>query len=566
MKGKKIFEILKLIIIAVVVLVFVQFLIDFERRKFLNIAIDLMLYTSIANIVVNIIENLVLRKRTLSSLSIVTSLWFGFLKFTNVFGYFLIQEGVFEKGFLIVLTSASLIFLALYGIRTVSELLNRSFKFRMRPYNIIALSFMSVIFVGSILLFMPVSQAPDSEPISLLDALFTATSAVCVTGLTVKDTGTYFSQFGQIIILIMLQIGGLGIMTFGAFFAQLLGQKISYHNKFTLQNAVNEMKISGTGRYIVAMILATFSIEFIGAALLFVRFIKLMPVQEAVYYSVFHAVSAFCNAGFGLYTDSLTIFRGDILVNLTVMALIVLGGIGFSVLVNVSRIVRKKTPFLSLHSKIVLLISGILILSGAVFVFLIEHNGAMAGLSIKEKILASFFTSVTSRTAGFNTIDMGVVSPATVVIVIILMFIGASPGSTGGGVKTTTFAVIISTIVHTIRERPVVTLIDREIPLEIIRKSLTIMILALTWILAVTTVMGAIEPFKAEQIAFEVVSAFGTVGLSTGITAQLSPVSKALIIVTMFIGRVGPLTLMASIGFLASPTSIRRPEERLLIG
>jgi trk system potassium uptake protein TrkH len=357
-----------------------------------------VLYVSLANIVVNVVDMIITKNKNISASPIVSSLWFGFLKFTNIYGSFLNESEIFTQGLLVVVTVISIAFLLLYSVRTISELTNRTFRFRMRPYSIIALSFASIIFVGTILLFLPVSHNVTTGPVSLLDSFFTATSPVCVPGLTVVDTGKDFSPYGHIVILLLIQIGGLGIMTFGAFFAQLLGQKFSFQNKFTLQNAVSEMKISGTGRYIIAMIIATFSFEFVGAALLFVRFIKLMAFPEAVYYSIFHAVSAFCNAGFGLYSDSLTIFRGDALVNFTVMGLIVLGGIGFSVILNLYRLFRRKTQFLSLHSKIALLVSGILIVVGAAAVFVLEYKGLMAGLPIKDKILSSLFASVTSRT------------------------------------------------------------------------------------------------------------------------------------------------------------------------
>lgn len=566
MTGKKVFEVLKLLAVAGAVFIFVRFIADIRQTQYMKLAVDIIFYTAIADVALNFLLQLLFRAYPLSSISFVTLLWFAFVKLTGVIDLFMKTYNMFEEGMIVVIVIISIVILILYAVRAVSIVSDQVIRLKTSPYFLIALSFLILIFIGAVLLYLPVSQSHEYKPLSIVDAVFTATSAVCVTGLTVQETGTFFSRFGQIVILTLIQIGGLGIMTFGAFFAQLIGQKTSYHSKYTLQNAVNEMKISGTGRYIVAMILTTFTVELIGAGLMFIRFVRLMPAGEAVYYSLFHSVSAFCNAGFGLYSDSLTIFRSDLLVNFAIMGLIVMGGIGFSVIVNVSRIIRGKTRFLTLHSKLVIVASSVLIVFGALSIFLLEHNGILKGLGIKDSILASFFTSITSRTAGFNTIDVGLLKPATLILIIMLMFIGASPGSTGGGIKTTTFSVVASTVLHTLRERPVVTVIDREVPLEIIRKAMTIFILALTWILFSTIIISYFESFSAERIAFEVVSAFGTVGLSTGITPQLSTVSKAVLIMTMFIGRVGPLTLIASIGFHAQPSLIRRPEERILIG
>ncbi|OHD56394.1 MAG: hypothetical protein A2Y33_00020 [Spirochaetes bacterium GWF1_51_8] len=436
------------------------------------------------------------------------------------------------------------------------------------PFTLIALSFASVILLGTVLLYLPVARNVQDVQITLIDAFFTATSAVCVTGLTVVDTGGYFSRFGQTVILGLVQVGGLGLMTLAGFFWTIMGEKMSLFNRFTTQNAVSDLSAKGTGRFISSIIISTLVIELFGAGLLFIRFAGEMPIGDAVYTSIFHAISAFCNAGFGLFSDSLMKYRGDWLINWTVMSLIFLGGIGFTVLVNVTRFLRTKDRHITMHSKLVLITSGLLIVFGAIIFFILENDNIYKNMGINETFLSSIFTSVTARTAGFNTIDYGLAKDASLLFLCVLMFIGASPGSTGGGIKTTTFTILIFTILNTLRERQAVTFMEREVTLVTVRKALTIFFLSFSWVMLVIVLVSSIEntKFPLSHVIFETISAFGTVGLSAGITAKLTDMSKIIITLTMFFGRIGPLGLVLALGIMAKKTQIQYPDEKILIG
>lgn len=446
---------------------------------------------------------------------------------------------------------------------------------KLKPPQIIVVSFLAAIFMGAVLLSMPfATQSGEKAP--LIDSLFTATSATCVTGLIVRDTGAYFSRFGKAVILLLLQMGGLGIMTFSTLFAVLLGRKLTIKDDVVIQRTVAANKVQNLATLMKYILFITLGIEFLGAGCLALRWMRVMdwPLGKVLTHSVFHAVSAFCNAGFSLFSTSFRSFLGDPYINSIMILLIITGGIGFVVILELPRFLRRK-PFyrVSIQTKIALTISLSLIFIGAAVFFLVEKNNAMTGLSIKEKMLGSFFQSVTARTAGFNTLNMASLAAPTLCFLAVLMFIGASPGSTGGGIKTCTFGVLLATLFSMSKNRKRVSLFKRTIPREVVRKSLVVVFLALAWIFIAVFLLTLVERPKAAaldnfflRMFFEVISAFGTVGLSTGITPTLSAAGKLIIIFTMFAGRIGPLTLAVAIALQSDKTTYSYPEEKIMIG
>lgn len=410
-----------------------------------------------------------------------------------------------------------------------------------------------------------------SGHISFVDALFTSTSAVCVTGLIVQDTPTYFTLTGQIIILVLIQLGGLGIMTFSTMILLVAGRKIAVTDRILVQEGFLPGAPRDFRSLVKSIFFFTFSIEFIGFLFLFLRFQKDLPLLKALYSSLFHAVSAFCNAGFSVFSNSLMSYRGDILVNLTVVFLIILGGLGFLVIHEAVRAIanlfKGVKVQISLHSKLVLLVTVVLILGSYLLFFLLEAGNSMKNFSLKEKILASLFQVVTPRTAGFNTMDLTALSTATVLVMILLMFIGASPGSTGGGVKTSTFGVVLAFIKSKIAARGSINIFYRTIPQENVVKAFTVISLALSLIFISSFLVLASQPaMLMKEVFFEVFSAFGTVGLSLGVTSSLSPLSKVAIVLTMYAGRIGPLTLLYAFSRRKALGKFEYVEERVMIG
>lgn len=427
------------------------------------------------------------------------------------------------------------------------------------------LGFLSAIAVGTILLNLPAASSTQKS-IGFINALFTATSATCVTGLIVLDTGKDFSTFGQSIILILLQCGGLGIMTMSTMFAFLVGKKISLKQRLIMQESLNQFSIGGLVRLAKYILIFTAVIEIVGATILFFYWQKTYPPLQALGLSVFHSISAFCNAGFSLFSDSLIRYKGDFAINLTFIILIILGGIGFLVLLELFQ--YRKKGILSLHAKLALKISFILTLVGFVIIFLIESQNisSMGNLDFSEKIYGSIFQSVTARTAGFNTIHIGSMQNATLFLMIILMFIGASPSSTGGGVKTTTFGLLILYVWSSLKGKEEIQIFKRRISQDIIVKALNVITLSLGLVIIMTILLSYTEGEDFIKVLFEVVSAFGTVGLSTGITSSLTIAGKIIIIVTMFAGRIGPLGLVLALIQKREPEMIRYPEEKIMVG
>ena len=443
---------------------------------------------------------------------------------------------------------------------------------QVNPAQMLALSFAGLIFVGTILLTFP-AATKDGYGASPLTALFTATSATCVTGLIVVDTGSYFSTFGQIVILSLIQLGGLGIMTFSTSLALIFGKRLGVKERATMQEvleAPDPASLIKIVRYIVKM---TFCTELIGATILFVRFkFVYQSVFQAAYYAIFHAISAFCNAGFALYSDSLTRFHGDLIVNFTITTLIIVGGIGFVVVSAVANRAHLKHGLrhglarLDVHSKLVLFTTAVLIVGGALAVFFFEFDHSLLALSMKDKLLAAYFQSVTTRTAGFNTIDIGHLRNVTLFIMMVWMFVGAAPGSTGGGIKVSTVGVLFLSIKAMLQERRDIEVFRRTIPQAIVYKSVAVTIVSLMLLSFFFSSLLASQNGRFVDLLFEAVSAFGTVGLSVGITPHLNAAGQAIIILLMFIGRLGPLTLAFAVGRHPKRSYLQYPQGRVMIG
>jgi trk system potassium uptake protein TrkH len=439
--------------------------------------------------------------------------------------------------------------------------------------QLIAVSFAGLLLVGGLLLSLPVAAAPGQD-ISFLDAVFTSTSAICVTGLIVVDTPIVFSTVGHVIIFLLIQIGGLGYMTVSTVLAAAIGRNISLHERLTLQEALNLDNREGLIRFAGVVLKLTLAFELTGAAILSARW---WPDYgpSAVWLGMFHSVSAFNNAGFSLWSDNLMRWRGDLTVNLVIMALIVAGGLGFVVLTELSR-VRTTHLKVSTHTAIVLAASSVLVIGGTLAFLVLEGSNprTLGALPWGERVLAALFQSVTARTAGFNTIDIGAMTQAGLFVTMALMFVGASPGGTGGGVKTTTFSITIAALWATVRGNPETMLFKRRVSQETVGKAFFICLIGF---LALNVVAGVILDSEGRDLMatlFETTSAFGTVGLSMGESGQpvslaafFTPVGKVMLVVMMFAGRVGPLTLAVALAHrLAQRPRIRYPEGKVLIG
>ncbi len=437
-------------------------------------------------------------------------------------------------------------------------------KRRIKPAEILALSFFVVIVLGTILLSLPQATS-NGKRLPLVNALFTATSATCVTGLTVVDTGSAFSYFGKTVIMFLIQIGGLGIMTMSTLFVLLVGKRVSLKERLVVQEALNHSTSEGVIVLLRYVLILTFTVEGAGALLLWLRWTGDGAIPHPFFYSVFHSVSAFCNSGFSLFENSLGNYRGDLLINFTVTSLVIVGGLGFAAVSNLSGYKPKK-GILTLHTKLVLRVTFSLIILAAVFIFFMERNNALADLTLKDKLLASYFQAVTPRTAGFSTIPIKEMTGASVFFIILLMFVGASPGSTGGGIKTSTFGILTATIWSMIKGREEVTLFKKTVPRDIVRRALAIFAVSFLSVLFLTLVLLITERCELRKVFFETASAFGTVGLSTGITSELSLLGRVIVIITMFMGRIGPLTLAIAIGQREYPVAYKYPEEKVMVG
>jgi trk system potassium uptake protein TrkH len=441
-------------------------------------------------------------------------------------------------------------------------------RYRFSYTQLIAISFIVVVLIGAFLLSLPISSRTH-EWTPFVDSLFTSTSAACVTGLAVYDTYTHWSLFGQIVLLILVQIGGLGFMTIMCFFAIVTKHHMSLYQRRLVMQAAGHVQLSGVITLVRKILIGTFLFEGIGTVLLAIRFCPMMGFWEGLYNGIFHSVMAFCNAGFDLMGkykmySSLMLFQSDVLVQTVIMALISIGGIGFFVWSDVLRwgIHFKKY---ALHTKMVLSMTLFLILSGAVGFFFLEYHESLAGLSLGDKILASFFQSVTTRTAGFNTIDQTAMRGGAVLSVVWIL-IGGSPGSTAGGIKTTTVLVAILITLATIRGKKSATIFKKRISDETVRQAFTIITIYIVLVFVATALLMVWEPITFSEAIFEVSSAVGTAGLTMDITPTLGSASKILLSLLIYVGRVGGYSFILVFATEKANPDMERPVEKFLVG
>ncbi|MGV8146198.1 MAG: TrkH family potassium uptake protein [Alkaliphilus sp.] len=443
-------------------------------------------------------------------------------------------------------------------------------KIKLAPTQVLVLGFAALILIGAMILNLPIASISGTS-IGFVDALFTATSAVCVTGLVVVDTGTHWTVFGKTVILILIQIGGLGFMTMGTMIVMLLGKKISLKDRLVMKEALNRNELSGVVRLTKYILLGTLIIQSAGAFLLSLKFIPEFGWTKGLAHSVFHSISAFCNAGFDIIGNgrSLMDYVDNIYVNIVIWVLIILGGLGFTVILDIIKF--KKFKKFSLHTKLVVFITVLLLGIGfVVFLFLEWGNSStLGGLGYGSRLAAAFFQSVTTRTAGFNTISTGELTNAAKLFTIMLMFIGGSPASTAGGVKTVTVGALIFMVYSVLRGRKETEMFGRRISTELVNRATTIVVIAMGVILSMTMILTITEynqPFI--NILFESVSAFATVGLSTGLTPELTGTGRIIVMLMMFVGRLGPLTVAFALANKLQKNNgkIRYPEENILVG
>lgn len=464
-----------------------------------------------------------------------------------------------------------------------SSLVLRKLQKKLSPAQIIALSFLLIIIIGGFLLSLPISHEKNVD-VSIIDAFFTSVSAVCVTGLVTLTTASTWSFFGKLVILILIQIGGLSLITIFTFFMVNIGKKISLKSRLAIQTAFNNSSLGGMVRMVMLVIKGTLICELVGAVLLFVSFLNQGIIwYQALFYGIFHSISAFCNAGFDIIGEkSLIPYSGSFGINIVVMMLIVIGGIGFTVWKDVltkakspfSRRIKQKSRF-SLHTKLALIFTGVLLLSGTLFFLAAEYNNpkTLGHLSFAHKLLVSSFQSVTLRTAGFATVAQDGLTEASKLISSLFMIIGGSPGGTSGGIKTVTLAIILCSVWSIIKGRKKIVVFERTISVITLQKALTVTVLMIGLLFAGTAILAIAEdhttfPHGISDLIFEVSSALGTVGLSTGITPFLSEIGKLVLMLCMFIGRIGPITLIISLshGLHIDDDVIGYPNEDVMIG
>lgn len=438
-------------------------------------------------------------------------------------------------------------------------------KITSNPPLYLTLGFAILIIIGGCILSLPIFTR-SGKATNLVDSIFVASSASCVTGLTTVNTAEHWNTYGHILILILIQIGGLGVMTLATLFPLLLRKKIGLKSRQILKEQLNIDTLQGIMKLFRYVLVFTFLVEILGAILLSLRFVPIFGMAKGLWYSIFHSVSAFCNAGFDLLGDSIYPYRNDNLINITLMSLVVIGGLGFMVTAEIFR--KKSFEKLSTHAKLVLIISASLIVIGTLTFYLIESQagGVLYKEGFKNSIMQSAFQSVSARTAGFYSVKLNQMHDTSVLLLIILMVIGGSPGSTAGGLKTTTFGVLILSTISIFKQEDEVTIFNKHIEPKIIRKALAIIMVYLGLIFIVIFILSLSENFKVIDISYEVSSAFATVGASRGITGDLSTLGKILITISMYLGRIGPMTMAYSIGLKSKTKYIRYPEANISIG
>ncbi|WP_236636199.1 TrkH family potassium uptake protein [Pradoshia eiseniae] len=430
------------------------------------------------------------------------------------------------------------------------------------PPQVLALGFALVILLGTLLLKMPISTKAE---ITWMEAFFTAASATTVTGLSVIDIGTTLSVFGECVMIVMIQIGGLGLMTFAIFTLILLGKRIGLKERLLMQESFNQTSIGGVIRLVKILFIFTLAVELAGTAILSLKWIPEYGAVRGLFYSLFHSVSAFNNAGFALFSDNLIGFSHDGLINLVISFLIITGGLGFTVFVDLSN--KRNFKNLKLHSKIMLIGTLVLNVTAILLLFLLEYSNeaTIGSLPLGEKLWVSYFQGIAPRTAGFNTVDIADMTNGSLLLIMLLMFIGAGSASTGSGIKVTTFVVIVWSVLGYIRGQKNPAMFERNIHQTVVIKSLAVTMIGLFFVFLTAFLLTITEEAPMSVILFESFSAFGTVGLSMGFTPDLSLVGRILIIILMFIGRIGPLTLAFSFA-RSKESKIRYPEEDIFIG
>lgn len=443
------------------------------------------------------------------------------------------------------------------------------FEKRMSGTQMIALGFLLLIFIGAILLMLPVSSR-NGEWTPFITALFTSTSATCVTGLVLVDTFTHWSIFGQLVLLVLIQIGGLGFITIGITVSLMLRKKIGLKQRGLIKESLNTLEIGGVVRLVRRVIGGTFLFEMSGAFILTLRFLKDMDVLHAIYYGIFHSISAFCNAGFdlmGRYSpfSSITRFYNDPVVILTISALILIGGIGFFVW-NDLREHGLHCRHYALQTKMVLNATAVCLIGGTLLFYLFEHNRLFAGMSFGEQLLNSFFCAVTPRTAGFNAVDNGALSESSKFLSIVFMFIGGAPGSTAGGVKVTTIFVLLLSVRSTLTRTTGTNIFGRRLEESVITKSAVVLMFQLTLALSATLAITAISGYPVIDVAFEAFSALDTVGMTTGITSSLSTSCHIILILLMYLGRLGSLSFALSFTDKKRIAHVMQPVEKINVG
>lgn len=438
-------------------------------------------------------------------------------------------------------------------------------KITSNPPLYLTLGFAILILMGGCILSLPIFTR-SGKFTNLIDSIFVAASASCVTGLTTVNTAEHWNSYGHLLILFLIQIGGLGVMTLATLFPLLLRKKIGLKSRQILKEQLNIDTLQGIMKLFKYVLVFTFFVEFLGAILLSLRFVPIFGMAKGLWYSIFHSVSAFCNAGFDLLGDSIYPYRNDNLINITLMSLVVIGGLGFMVTAEIFR--KKSFEKLSTHAKLVLIISASLIVIGTLAFYLIESQvgGVLYKEGFKNSIMQSAFQSISARTAGFYSVKLNQMHDTSVLLLIILMVIGGSPGSTAGGLKTTTFGVLILSTISIFKQEDEVTIFKKHIEPKIIRKALAIIMVYLGLIFIVIFILSLSENFKVIDISYEVSSAFATVGASRGITGDLSTLGKILITISMYLGRIGPMTMAYSIGLKSKTKYIRYPEANISIG
>ena len=474
---------------------------------------------------------------------------------------------------IVIIRTLFVLFKVLGRIRRLTSFIR---SFSLYPARTVMISFALAVITGAALLIQPFSTA-DQQGLSMIDSLFTATSAVCVTGLVVVDTGAALSIWGQIVVLALIQIGGLGIMILSYFGAFMLRRRLSLEDKLLISYMLSEKDMSGLSRNLKSIIYITFCIEGAGFLFLFIAFSRHLGIGiDAAYAALFHSISAFCNAGFSLYTNSLEAFKSDVFINAVIAFLIICGGISFPVIINLLRWAgtelsrvstnRKVKRVLSLNTKTVLITTAFLLVAGMFLFYVIEHRNTLLPFSLKTQYISAFFQSVTLRTAGFNTVDMTGLTIPAYLMMCVFMFIGGASGSTAGGVKVNSVAVLFSYLRSVVRDKPEVTMLKHSLSRDLVVRTFIIFLFGISAASAGTFLLSLTVHAPLEQILFEAVSAFGTVGLSAGITPLLTASGKCVIIVLMFMGRIGPLTILSAVVQRGKRVQVEYPRGDVLIG